>query len=352
MKTALKNVISGFSAILLASLLSSCAAPLAPSGDIAQGVCGPVGATSSLQEIKVANGGVTEAPAVEWGKQQGCFEKYGLEVANSVIEDAEAVAALQSGSVQVISLSVLDLVLFSSNGNLDLKVIAPSTGYSQEELDRAKQEPLYPGELIIQSTVLVAQNSDIYSFADLEGKVVGGQGPANQSAWAIMAAVTANGADSSKVEILDVPRDARQSALERGEVDAIVMTGRLASEGIESGLRLVGYPGAYFYDEGPLNLWVTSASTLASQPDLIQDFRDSILLTNSELMNKEKNSSSYRKVLVDIFGLTEEEANGTPIPNYWVQEVSLPNLQRMAAKLSSLEVLNQTADLSSLLDSR
>lgn len=348
MKLTQQKLFQAFSTVVLVSMLAACATVSPTASEVTNGKCGPVGAASSLQQIQIANGGTTEAPAIEWGKQQGCFEKNGLEVTNSVIEDAEAVAALESGSVQVISLSVLNLVLYASNGNLDLKIISPSAGYSQEQLDRAKQEPLYPGELLLQSTVLVPNDSDIKTFADLEGKVIGGTAT-GQSAWALKAAIAANGVDTKKVEILDVPADARQSTLERGEVDAIVMTGRLAAEGIESGLRLVGYHGAYFYDEGPLMVWLTNESTLETQPELIQKFRDSILLTNQELRNTELNSSTYRQILVDVFGLTNEEADKTLIPNYLVDEVTLDQLQTMAQKLSKLDALNSAPDLSLLL---
>jgi NitT/TauT family transport system substrate-binding protein len=347
-KITKKGLFQSFSTLVLVSMLASCAAASPTSSEVTNGKCGPVGASTSLEPIQIANGGTTEAPAVEWGKQQGCFEKNGLEVSNSVIEDAEAVAALQSGSVQVISLSLLNLVLYASNGNLDLKIISPSAGYSQEELDRGRQEPLYPGELLLQSTILVPADSDIKTFADLEGKVVGGTAT-GQSALAVMSAITANGGDSSKVEILDIPAPARQSTLERGEVDAIVMTGRFASEGIESGLRLLGYPGAYFYDEGPLHVWLTSGSVFETQPELIQKFRDSILLTNQELRDTEANAATYRQILVDVFGLTSQEADETLIPNYLVDEVTLVQLQIMAEKLSKLKSINSVPDLSLLL---
>jgi ABC-type taurine transport system substrate-binding protein len=334
---------------LVVALFTGCSQVEPISQESKPGRCGEQVNSESLQTIRVSGGVTVEGPAVQWGIKEQCFAQAGLEVDYQPLRTIEAAAALSSGSLDVIGLTVADFLTYVANGSFDGKIIGSSSGYLMESLQRARIAPLYPGELLIQVTVLVPGDSDIKSFQDLSGSRIAASGRDELTGWAILDAINATGGDSATVEILSVPTESRLGALERGDVDAIMLAGRYAEDAMSQGLRLVGYPGAYFYEEGPVTIWVTSPKVLSEKPELVSKFKAAITSVNTQLRDLEANQESYRQILVEKFDIAPEVAENTKVPNFWLEQVTLPQLSEMAQKLIRLGAIKAIPNLESLI---
>ena len=97
------------------------------------------------------------------------------------------------------------------------------------------------------------------------------------------------------------------SALERGDIDGAVLTGLRVIEAIEAGARVIGYPGAFFYEEGPANIFVTHEKIASQKPELL-DFQDAIIRING-LLNSGAHEESFRQVITSDFGYSEDVAD-------------------------------------------
>jgi NitT/TauT family transport system substrate-binding protein len=145
--------------------------------------------------------------ATMWiGEELGYFEEENLDVefVNLAGRPAETVGLVVAGQADMVIASVDALVVPLGNGD-DLGLKWLFTPY---------QAPSF--------AIAVAEDSDIESAADLEGKTVAmsAQGPPFETF--MKANVSGDGADPSTVEIVTVGGSAAAEALNRGEIDAIV----------------------------------------------------------------------------------------------------------------------------------
>lgn len=301
--------------------------------------------SGSVDTLRVGYAKVSDGPSVEWGSSQGIFEKFDIEIEGTAIDGTEALASLISGQLDVIAMSLSDVLLAQQNGNFDGVFIASSTGYTLEQLIRAKEEPLYPNELLLQVAVFVPQDSEVQTWADLAGKKIGVDSVTDVAALGVQLALKSESVSPNSVEFILVPREARQDSLVKGEIDAAIFTGTLAAKAVVDGFRLIGYPGAYFYAEGPAKIWITTPKVLAEKPLLLANFRKSILEINKELQDIGSNGDSFRMTLVDKFGLTQEVADSTTMPNFWTQDLTQEHVEDLSKNMIESGILNSLGKL-------
>lgn len=289
--------------------ISGCSAPeLSPPEAYDKGLaCAPfTGDPSHLTNVAVAGLGNVE-PILAWGEQQGCFSEHGLAVSFTKTGDnASAVAGLVSGSWDVISFSPFSMLQAEANSGIDLAVVAPWYGYTEEELLRAQVEPLFEGELLL-TTAVVAKDPGIRDWEDLVGKRVSVFSLGSASAAALNDAMLSNTGISDALSLLALPTDEAIAALvDREEIDAAVLTGPSAVKAIEKGAHVVGYPGAYFYEPGPGGIFVSAQQGAGSEE--IRNFQNAVIQIN-KLLNSGTHSASYRQVIVGNLGFSEDVAD-------------------------------------------
>lgn len=336
------------SAVLAVTLLG-CSQVVTDGGGREAGACGQVDASAEFAQIRIGVKGF-DAPSLVWASDNYCFGSAGLEAKVSELNGVEAVASLASGSLDVIQLNVAELLVFVANGEFDGVVILSSSGYFEEELARAKRPPLFEGVLLMDTVLVTKKDSEINSFGELSGKLVAGLGPDTLVGWALREATLSEGGDPSTLEIINIPQEARIGVLERGDVDAALLSGRFASAAIESGYPVVGYPGAYFFSEGPILVWVTSPRVLEDKPGLISKFKSSITALNTQLRDLEANQESYAQVLIDKFETDPEVAKNTKLSNYWLEQVTVAQLNKMAEKLLRIGAIKAIPDLNQIIE--
>lgn len=324
----------------------------APSGSSAKptlvgsGACLETERTIDLVDLKLGYGLTSDGPSAEWGISESCFQVEGLNVSGTVIEDLEAIAALENGTVDIVAMNLSDYIVFNANGDWQGVFVASSTGYSAGELEAAKNPPKFSGELLLQLGLVVDSATGINSWGDLEGKTIAvGQIGAVETVG-IQEAILAAGGDPSGVEFLVMPMDLREGAVARGDVDAAAVVGRYVTSSVENGLSLLGYPGAYYYVAGPVKIWMTSQDVLAEKREQIFAFRDAILAVNKHLQDLATNSDSFRSILVEKFGSDAEKAAATTLPNFWIEDPSREAILELSEKLLRTGSISKLPDLS------
>lgn len=322
--------------------------PSATDNSTIDGLCGQGIPTENLSLLRVGTGTFSQ-PGLEWGIQQGCFAEAGLEISIQIIQNTEAAAAVSSGSLDVMLAAPQQAIVFAANGNFESRIIAADTGYSAESLERAKQEPLYPGELLISTAMLVGKDSSAKGLRDLANKKIGMNLPFGNVGRSVRMALEQAGLTEDQIEIIELPTEAIQGAIESKEIDAGILSGRYATRAVKSGLRVLAYPGAYTYIPGTLTLWMTDASTYKKKPEDIMAFRAAVEKIN-RLLALPENQDTWQQVLIDKLEFDPVAATETKIPQYWTKRVTLNELEQAMDLLIRVgDIKQKVPNLSSLI---
>ncbi|MSW10243.1 MAG: PhnD/SsuA/transferrin family substrate-binding protein [Actinobacteria bacterium] len=288
-------------------------------------------------------------PTVQWGIGAGCFRKYGLEIKTSFVASTQiGFTGLISGSYDLFMNTPSNLILLMANGDLDGKIIAPRHGYSAEELARAKREPLYPGELLLQSVVLVSKDSPIKSWEDLEGRKIGIKSFKGTDHAGILLAMKSKGVKTSKFEFLALSDTQMASALSRGDVDAVVPSDPFATQMIVNGARVIGYPSAYYSEPGPAVVYISTQQIVSKKVEAMKAFQKATLEIN-HLLNLPQNDDSLRKTIANVTGVSLEAANKLKLPTLVEQNVSFSQIAYIPNKLKSLGFIKSRVNLAPIL---
>ncbi|MEI9906923.1 MAG: hypothetical protein WDO06_02575 [Actinomycetota bacterium] len=184
----------------------------------------PTKAPKDLGTLVVA-GRAEKCTGDSMGSEQGCFKKYGLTVKQELVASAAVSnAGMVSGSYDIIVTNPISVVQLMTNGDFGVKIVAPRYGYTAAQIARAKQEPLYPGELLMEVGLLVKKKFADQEFSKiLKRKKIGVttlQGATTRESYL----------ESRQImeillwpQVLVLPSAQASAALQRGDVDAIAV---------------------------------------------------------------------------------------------------------------------------------
>ena len=304
--------------------------------------------TADLGNLVVATQ-VTFAPAVEWASRADCFAKYGIKVRTQVVASTSiGMAGLVGGTYDLVVNTATNLIQAMANGGLEGKIVAPRHGYTAQELARAKQEPLYPGELLMQTALIVRADSDIKNWKDLVGKKVAVQSINGASHAGVLQAMRASGAVLDRTEFLAVAPSQMGIALQRKSVDAVIPNDPFASDLIIGGARVIGYPDAYLADPGAYVLYVSTKEAIRKNRAAMVAFQKAILESNA-LLNRPENESSIRDLTVEVTGVSKEAAARLRLPTMTERKVAFTDLAYLPVKLKSIGFLKTRVNLTPIL---
>ncbi len=307
--------------VILSALVVLSSAIAAPSQAAELACASTKTAAKPLGTLKVA-GQLTQLPSVKWGIEQGCFKKYGLEIETSVVATTQIGAAgLVGGSYDVSITTPLNLFLANANENFSGVIVAPRHGYTPQELTRAKIQPFFPNELLLQTALIVGKGSSIPvdGWKDLEGKKVAIQSFLSSDHAGTSIAMTKFGADYRRVEFLTLTSQQMGDALARGNVDAAIVNDPFATQIVLGGGKVIGYPNAYFAEPGSKNdasvavVYASLSSITTAKRKAFKAFQSATLEIN-KLLNNPANEVSYRKTIQDFTGVTAAAAAKVRLP--------------------------------------
>jgi ABC-type nitrate/sulfonate/bicarbonate transport system substrate-binding protein len=235
-----------------------------------------------------------------------------------------------------------------ANGEFEGQIIAPRHGYTAEEIARAKKEPLYPGELLLQTVLLVNKNSTINSWKDLEKRKVAVRSFKGSDQAGVMLAMRSSGANPSKVEWLSMTDAQMSAALDRGDIDAAVPADPNASQMILKGARVIGYPYAFYAKPGAAIVFISSKGITFKKPQAMRAFKKATAEIN-RLLNQPENQASFRKSIAKFTGVSEEAANKGRLPTMIEGEVRFSDYSYLPKELKSLGFTKNRIDLAPIL---
>ncbi len=185
-------------AMLLSSvvLISSTASP-------ARAAAGEAGQTVNVGYIPIG-----DCLQLYVADEMGFFKEEGIKVEKRAMKGGAVIApALESGEIQVGWSNAISIIVAHSKG-FDLQFLT-SGALEKEGTNRVH-------------SLLVAVDSPVQKFTDLEGKKVAVNTLGNINELSMIAHMDRNGMDVKSVRLLEVPFPDMETALKNGSVDAIL----------------------------------------------------------------------------------------------------------------------------------
>jgi NitT/TauT family transport system substrate-binding protein len=158
--------------------------------------------------------------ALFYGKSSGIFQKSGLNVEITIINNGAAgMAGVLGGTLDTVTSSVLG-VCQAYLRNVPLQFIVPANLYNTER----------PAVLL-----LVKTDSPVRTGADLSGKILASASLKDLFAAAAFAWIDDNGGDHRNVRNVELPQAGMLSALDTGRVDAATVASPFLEPALASG---------------------------------------------------------------------------------------------------------------------
>lgn len=264
--------------------------------------------------------------------EKGFFEERGLDVTVEPVQGGtSSVPALQAGEIQLAG-SNSTSVLVGLNEGLVLKAIASST------VSHPEGEEDFAG-------LLVAEDSEIQSKMDLEGKTIAVNALASLPGLAVRTTLAEAGVDLDKVELTEVPFPEMGAALERGDVDAISAIEPFQTMAIASGARVLYYHFSEMIPEVQVGIYVTTEEYAQENADTVQAMSEALSQNATYIA---ENPDEFREFLVSYADMEPELADNLVLP-VWNEEVDFESLEELAQLMQEAGVTDEVVDISQLM---
>ena len=246
-----------------------------------------------LREVTVGVLSIAPSVGVAYGIENGIFEEHGFDVNYEVsTAGAAMLPAVSAGQMDFGVGNPLSVVTAVDQG-LDMKIVA---GYSNS---------LEEGEDV--AGVVTRADSDIETWADLEGKTTAVNALNTLGDLTVMNLAEQDGADPQALEFSEIAFPDMPAQLERGNTDAVwipepFLSGLLADDQNQ----LVGYS---FQENDPgmaTMVTFTSGELAGEDPEMAADF--GIAMTEA-LAAAEEDQEGSRELLVDFLEISQEDAD-------------------------------------------
>jgi NitT/TauT family transport system substrate-binding protein len=326
MKRHFSKVLAGGAIMALA--LTGCGSG-SPSGSEAPE--GSAGASGGLQDVTVGVLTIAPSAAMQYGIDEGIFEKHGLNVELQTGQGGAAMLpAVSTGTMNFAVGNPLS-VMTAVNKGLDMKIVS---GYSNS---KAESEDI--------NAVVTKADSGIEDFADLEGKTTAVNTLKTQGDLTIMESAAIDGGDPSALKFSEMPFPDMEAQLERGNVDAIWIPEPFQSRALANeNYKLVGYPNQKALPGLPTMVTFTSGSYAEENPEIVADFKAAVTET---LAAAEADPEGVRAVLPKFMGMDEAVAKDLKMETF-DGEVPTQVLSDMGELMVKYEYVDSAPDVAAM----
>lgn len=273
-------------AALLALAVTGCGSGAAPASE---GTGSASAGSGSGEPQKVVVGVLSIAPssALQYGIDEGIFEKHGLEIEiQTGTGGAAMLPAVSTGSMNFAVGNPLSVMVAKDKG-LDMKIVS---GYSNSYAEGQDA-----------NGVVTRKDSGITSFADLEGKTTSVNAVNTQGDLTIMESAELAGADPKEINFNEMPFPDMEAQLEKGNTDAVWLPEPFLSRALANPENvLVGYPNQEAVPGMPTMVTFTSGKFAQENPELVASFKDAVTET---LAQAEANIDDVRATLPAFMGM-------------------------------------------------
>lgn len=262
----------------------------------------------------------------------GYFKDVGLEVDISFADGgAQAVPLLVQGSLQLAVSPITSLALANQQG-FNLKLVPPT-------LD---EKAAAPGQ-----TVLMARNDgSVKTAADLKGKRVG-VNTINSVNWMYARAfLAAQGLGADDVTYVEIPFSSMGDALQRGDLDAVVMVQPFHHIAVASGkATAVGYPFVAVQPGMHIASYAGDAKWLDANPETVKAF---VTAMSKAVTYLREHESEAKDMVAEFTKAKRELVEQVPLDD-WSTEVSRDDVAKTLEMMQQEGLLKQAMTPESLI---
>jgi NitT/TauT family transport system substrate-binding protein len=335
MKNKLVSVMATVAVAGLALTGCGSGSPSGGSGESSSGAAATGGATESgatggsgeLTQVTVGVLPIAPSVGVQYGIEEGIFEKHGFEVELST-QNAGA-AMLPAVANQQLTFGVGNplSVMTAVDQGLDMRIAA---GYSNS---------LAEGEDI--AGVVTRADSGIETFADLEGKTTAINALKTQGDLTIMEATEKAGGDPSALKFSEMPFPDMPAQLERGNADAIWVPEPFLTSTLEDeSNQLVGYSFQEAIPGMPTMVTFTSGAYAQQNPEKVEEFAAAM---SEALDAAQQNPDATRALLPEFINLPEEVAQSLKMEEL-SGEIRTDEINQIGELAVKFDFINQAPD--------
>jgi NitT/TauT family transport system substrate-binding protein len=238
-------------------------------------------AAGDLPKIRVLRAAVEFSEGVQYAQALGLFKKYGVDVDVQVVNSGEAAAsAIVGGTADIGAANVVSLIL-AHEKNVGFTFVAPGAEYVASAPTNA---------------LIVAKSSPIRSPKDLAGKTMGVIALGDINTIAIRAWLERNGVDAQSVHFLELPNPQMAAAIERGAIDAAIISSPALAPAMQSG-RVLALPYSAVSVHFAINAWYAKNDWVASHRDAVARFTRAV--TEAQLWANRNHADSAKILVAD-----------------------------------------------------
>jgi NitT/TauT family transport system substrate-binding protein len=196
-----------------------------------------------------------------YAADQGFFKAAGLDVdVTTLANGGVTITALAGGSTDIAVSNPVQIATAISKG-VPLTVIAGAGMYTTQAPSTA---------------ICVTNASPLHTAKDLEGKTIAVAALNDQSTIALKKWLTENGADYTKVKMIELGYPEMIAALPAGRIDAAMLAEPWQTTARNSGDRLYAKPFDAIAPEFNIGVWATTRSWAQAHPDQVKRFASAI----------------------------------------------------------------------------
>jgi NitT/TauT family transport system substrate-binding protein len=325
------------------SLAIACAVGVA----LGSGVVAASSASAATDVVVGVNAVGTNAQ-VQYAIDQGIFTKNGLNVTTMVSPSPpQLVQMLQAGQIQYMYIPFANALTARTNGNLDIKIVAPANGISANDAKRMKTDKNF-AKVTDPSSFCVSKTSGITRGRDLEGKTVAIGSRGGLSELAFSEYIRNDGGDPSKVKWTIAGMKLGMDLVKQGNADAAYGTTPFNTYCETLGLDILTQAD-YQIDPngGPVAAWIATSKYIAENPAAVKAFQKSMAEAAVQLRLR-KNHDAFYEAASKMTRQPVESFKATKMPVYFTS-VSRADVQTTADALLRNGLVKQPVDVNGIL---
>jgi len=321
--------VSGLAGLAVVALALTGCSGSAPAADPTTGT-----ADGALTTVTVGVLAIAPSVAMQYGIDEGIFEKHGLDVQLETGQGGAAMLpAVYAGSMDIAIGNPLSVMVAVDKG-LEMQIV---TGYSNSKAD---------GDDI--NGVVVRTDSGIDGFADLDNKTVSVNAVSTQGDLTIKESAEQDGGDPSQINFNEMPFPDMEAQLAAGNTDAIWVPEPFLSKALASpDFKLIGYPNQQALPGLPTMVSFTSAKYATANADTLSKFRDAV---DETLAQAEANPDDVRATLPAFMGMDGAVAAKLKMESF-DGEVPVDVLAGLGKLMQKYQIVTESPDVAAMIAS-
>src|SRR5690625_2369621 len=285
-----------------------------------------------LTEVSIGVVPVVDVAPIYLGVQEGIFEDHGLDVDLTVAQGGAAIIpAVQSGDFDFGFSNITSLVIGQSQV-LPLQLVAPgpqTTGNAGEDF----------------SSLLVPEDSDAESIADLEGRSVAVNTLNNINDTVLKEGLSQADGDPEEMNLVEVAFPDMGGQLESGNVDAIMAVEPFATLAKDAGAREIYSPYAEPIEDLMIAGYFASTDMVEEDPELVDAF---VAAMKESQQYAEDNPEEAKAILPEYSEIDPEIIDDLNMPKF-PQEINMESTERIIELSEETGLIDESIDVYELV---